>query len=56
MERGELDLAFTVLPMPSGPFEAVELLRDPYVLMVAAGSSLASGGRRGPARICAGSR
>jgi DNA-binding transcriptional LysR family regulator len=42
LERGELDLAFTVLPMPPGPFEAVELLRDPYVLMVQAESPLAT--------------
>jgi DNA-binding transcriptional LysR family regulator len=41
LERGELDLTFTVLPMPPGPFEAVELLRDPYVLMVRADSPLA---------------
>ena len=26
LERGELDLAFSVLPLPAGPFEAVELL------------------------------
>ena len=25
LERGELDLAFTVLPLPPGPFESVEL-------------------------------
>ena len=42
LERGELDLAFTVLPLPAGPFEAVELLCDPYVLMVRAGSDLAT--------------
>ena len=42
LERGELDLTFTVLPMPAGPFEAVELLRDPYVLMVRADSPLAT--------------
>ncbi len=41
VESGELDLAFTVLPLPPGPFEAVELLRDPYVLMVASGSPMA---------------
>ena len=41
IESGELDLAFTVLPLPAGPFDVVELLRDPYVLMVAAGSPLA---------------
>ena len=30
LERGELDLTFAVLPVQDGPFEAVELLRDPY--------------------------
>jgi len=38
---GELDLTFAVSPLPEGPFESVDLLRDPYVLMVAAGSPLA---------------
>ena len=41
VERGELDLAFTVLPLLEGPFEAVDLLRDPYTLLVAADSALA---------------
>jgi DNA-binding transcriptional LysR family regulator len=40
VERGELELTFTVFPLPGGPFEAVELLRDPFVLLVAAGSAL----------------
>jgi DNA-binding transcriptional LysR family regulator len=42
VERGELDLTFWTLPMAAGPYEAVELLRDPYVLVVPAGSPLAS--------------
>ncbi|HEX8966541.1 MAG TPA: LysR family transcriptional regulator [Chloroflexota bacterium] len=41
VERGELDLTFEVLPIADGPFEALELLRDPYVLLVAADSPLA---------------
>jgi DNA-binding transcriptional LysR family regulator len=41
VERGELDLTFMVLPVPDGPFEAVELLTDPYVLLVQADSPLA---------------
>ncbi len=41
VESGELDLAFTVFPLPDGPFDAVELLRDPFVLLVAADSPLA---------------
>jgi molybdate transport repressor ModE-like protein len=41
VERGTLDLSFTDLPLPDGPFESIELLRDPYVLVVAADSPLA---------------
>jgi DNA-binding transcriptional LysR family regulator len=41
LEHGELDLAFAELPCPPGPFRAVELVHDPYVLVVAAGSVLA---------------
>ncbi len=41
VERGELDLTFDVVPIADGPFGTVELLRDPYVLLVAANSSLA---------------
>ena len=43
VERGELDLTFVMLPLLEGPFEAVELLRDPYVLVVPADSPLARG-------------
>jgi len=46
VERGELDLTFSDLPLTDGPFESVELLRDPYVLVVPAGSELAE--RRSP--------
>jgi DNA-binding transcriptional LysR family regulator len=42
VERGDLDLSFAVLPLDPGPCESVELLRDPYVLVVPAGSSLAA--------------
>ena len=41
VERGELDATFADLPLTEGPFEWVELVRDPYVLVVAAGSPLA---------------
>jgi DNA-binding transcriptional LysR family regulator len=41
VERGDLDLTFSDLPLTDGPFESVELLRDPYVLVVAADSPLA---------------
>jgi DNA-binding transcriptional LysR family regulator len=40
VERGELDLTFSDLPLEEGPFESVELLRDPYVLVVRADSDL----------------
>jgi DNA-binding transcriptional LysR family regulator len=41
VESGELDLSFAVYPLSDGPFEAVELFRDPYVLVVPAASPLA---------------
>jgi len=41
VERGELDLTFTMLPPIEGPFEVLELMRDPYVLLVPADSPLA---------------
>src|SRR4051794_36666582 len=41
LERGELDVGFVLLPVGDAPLETVELLRDPYVLVVAAGSPLA---------------
>lgn len=41
IERGELDLTFLTLPVEPGPYDSIELLRDPYVLVVPAGSPLA---------------
>ncbi len=41
VERGELDLTFVSFPLPEGPFGSALLLRDPLVLLVAAGSALA---------------
>lgn len=41
VESGELDVTFAMLPADQGPFETVELLQDPYVLVVPAGSELA---------------
>jgi DNA-binding transcriptional LysR family regulator len=41
VERGDVDFSFIVFPLRPGPFEAVELMRDPYVLVVAKGSPLA---------------
>lgn len=40
LERGELDLAFCSLPLADGPFEALELMSDPYILLVPADSEL----------------
>lgn len=42
VERGDVDLSFAVYPIEPGPFEAVELMRDPYVLLVAADSPIAA--------------
>jgi len=42
VERGELDLTFWTLPLDPGPYETRELLHDPYVLVVPAGSPLAA--------------
>ena len=36
VERGRLDFTFALVP-PEGPFEHVELVRDPYVLLDAGG-------------------
>jgi len=41
VERGELDLTFCVLPPEEGPFESVELLADPYFLVLPPDSPLA---------------
>ena len=41
LEGGRLDLTFVVFPLTAGPFEAVELLEDPYVLAVPEDSELA---------------
>jgi DNA-binding transcriptional LysR family regulator len=49
VERGDLDLAFVMPPLPDGPFELVELLRDPWVVLVPAESELAA--RREPVSL-----
>lgn len=41
VENGRLDLTFAALPLDDGPFEFVELMSDPFVLLVAADSKLA---------------
>jgi DNA-binding transcriptional LysR family regulator len=40
VEAGELDICFAMLPVADGPFEVVEVLRDPYVLVVPRDSEL----------------
>src|SRR5262249_54226311 len=42
VERGELDMTFATHPLSKGPFEAVELMHDPVVLVVPAGFPLAN--------------
>jgi DNA-binding transcriptional LysR family regulator len=43
LERGDLDVGFVLLPIGDAPLETIELLVDPYVLVVATDSPLASG-------------
>ena len=38
VERGALDISFSIEPIPEGPFEVRKLMSDPYVLVVPAGS------------------
>jgi molybdate transport repressor ModE-like protein len=40
VERGALDLTFAIEPIPDGPFAVRRLMRDPYVVLVPAGSPL----------------
>jgi DNA-binding transcriptional LysR family regulator len=42
VERGDIDVSFCVAPLEPGPFEVVELMRDPYVLVVQTDSPLAA--------------
>lgn len=47
LERGARDLAFGVLPLPDGPFQATVVLTDPWVLVAEASSAVV---RHGPPR------
>lgn len=47
IETGDLDLAFWILPLPEGPLEGIELISDPYVLVVPSGHPLARRERAG---------
>jgi molybdate transport repressor ModE-like protein len=51
VERGELDLAFAMPPLVEGPFESIELLADPYVLLVPADHELADVARASLAEL-----
>ena len=51
VERGDLDLAFAMPPLLDGPFESLELLTDPYVLLVPADHDLADAGRASLAEV-----
>jgi DNA-binding transcriptional LysR family regulator len=42
LERGKVDLAFTLLPVREGPFETAELYRDEHVLVVRRSDPLAA--------------
>jgi DNA-binding transcriptional LysR family regulator len=46
LERGEVDLSFVMLPLLEAPLEAVQILVDPYVLIVAKDSPLAGRAKR----------
>jgi DNA-binding transcriptional LysR family regulator len=54
LEHGELDLTFAQLPLPDGPFEWREILRDPYMLVVPARDELAAREAAPPLRELAG--
>ena len=45
VERGDVDVTFCVFPLEPGPFESVELMRDPYVLVVPADSPFVKRGK-----------
>jgi molybdate transport repressor ModE-like protein len=45
VERGQLEMTFCMLPVEDGPFTTVELLADPYVLVLPHDSALADGRR-----------
>lgn len=40
LANGDLDATFVALPVGSGPFDTVELVQDPYMLLVSAGGPL----------------
>lgn len=56
VERGELDLAFVMLPIELEPLETLQVLTDPYVLVVRPDSPLARRDRPPTLREIAGER
>lgn len=56
IELGRLDLTFGSLPLPDGPFDAVELVRDPWLLLAQAGSKAARIPSNPPVRTIAAQR
>jgi len=51
VEAGELELSFADFPLHEGPFESIELMDDPYVLLTQADSALAGGRAAGLEQI-----
>ena len=51
VEAGELELSFADFPLHEGPFESIELMDDPYVLLTQADSALAGGRAAGLVQI-----
>jgi DNA-binding transcriptional LysR family regulator len=39
---GDLDLGFSMLPLPDGPFQSAEIMREPFVLLTPIASPLAA--------------
>ena len=48
LEAGEIDLSFVQPPLREGPFENIDLLHDPWVLVVRSDSELARAGKAPP--------
>ena len=51
IESGTIDLGLCSLPVPEGPFDAMELLTDPHVLLVSSDSPLAARDSASPADL-----
>jgi DNA-binding transcriptional LysR family regulator len=51
VESGELELSFADFPLHDGPFESIELMDDPYVLLTQADSPLAGSAPAGLGEI-----